>query len=367
MGINDLKLNDRIAELEAELKKTKYNKRTQNSVGLLKAKIARMRDEKHKKASTKLAVDTFAVRKTGDATAVLIGFPSAGKSTLLNVLSSAKSQVAAYAFTTLNVIPGILQYKKTRIQVLDVPGLIEGASRGKGRGREVIAAASSADLIILLVDAIHPEQLNVMRAELYNARIRMNVRKPEIKIVKKSTGGISLAGTFTRMDRDTAIALLRELKISNADVIMRQDLSAEEMIDAVEGNRKYVPGIIVVNKADLLDESAKERIKVIVNPDIFISAEKAEGIDEMKELIFQRLELVRVYCKEVGKPADMSEPIVLKKGATLKIVCEKLHRGFVKRFRFARIWGKSVKFAGQKVLKLEHEVADEDVVEVHVS
>lgn len=367
MGINDLKLNERIAELEEELKKTKYNKRTQHAVGLLKAKIARLREEKHRKASTKLAVDTFAVRKTGDATAVLIGFPSAGKSTLLNRITDAKSRIAAYAFTTLDVIPGILHYKKTRIQVLDVPGLIEGASRGKGRGREVIAAASSADLIILLVDALHPEQANMMKQELYNARIRMNVRKPEIKINKKATGGINITGTFTKMDKETAIALLRELKISNADAIMRQDLTPEELIDAVEGNRKYVPGIIAVNKADLLDETIRERIKSMINPDIFISAETGEGTGEMKELIFQRLGLARVYCKEVGKTADMDEPMVLKKGATLKNVCEKLHRDFVKRFRFARIWGKSVKFAGQKVLKLEHQVSDEDIVEVHVS
>lgn len=163
MGINDAKLNEKIAAFEEELKNTKYNKRTQRSIGLLKAKIARLRDEKHKKATAQLAADGFAVKKTGDATAALIGFPSAGKSTLLNKITDADSAVAAYAFTTLTVIPGVLNYKKTRIQILDVPGLIEGASGGKGRGKEVLAAASNADLIILLVDATAPEQLQVMK------------------------------------------------------------------------------------------------------------------------------------------------------------------------------------------------------------
>ena len=163
MGINDAKLNEKIAAFEEELKNTKYNKRTQRSIGLLKAKIARLRDEKHKKATAQLAADGFAVKKTGDATAALIGFPSAGKSTLLNKITDADSAVAAYAFTTLTVIPGMLNYKKTRIQILDVPGLIEGASGGKGRGKEVLAAASNADLIILLVDATAPEQLQVMK------------------------------------------------------------------------------------------------------------------------------------------------------------------------------------------------------------
>ena len=146
MGINDAKLNEKIAAFEEELKNTKYNKRTQRSIGLLKAKIARLRDEKHKKATAQLAADGFAVKKTGDATAALIGFPSAGKSTLLNKITDADSAVAAYAFTTLTVIPGMLNYKKTRIQILDVPGLIEGASGGKGRGKEVLAAASKRRL-----------------------------------------------------------------------------------------------------------------------------------------------------------------------------------------------------------------------------
>ncbi|MEK6863706.1 MAG: GTP-binding protein [Nanoarchaeota archaeon] len=368
MGINDAKLNEKIAAFEEELKNTKYNKRTQRSIGLLKAKIARLRDEKHKKATAQLAADGFAVKKTGDATAALIGFPSAGKSTLLNKITDADSAVAAYAFTTLTVIPGMLNYKKTRIQILDVPGLIEGASGGKGRGKEVLAAASNADLIILLVDATAPEQLQVMKNELYEARIRMNMKKPEIRIMKKSTGGITLsAGNLTKMDKATAIAMLRELKVNNADVVLRGDVSPDELIDIVEANRRYVSGIIVVNKMDAVDNAALEKIKAMIKPDLFISAEKDMGLNELKELIFQRLKFVRVYCKEASKNADLNDPMVLSEGATVKDVCDKLHRDFVKRFRFARIWGKSVKFDGQKVLKLEHKVHDEDVVEVHVS
>ncbi|MDI6737712.1 MAG: GTP-binding protein [Nanoarchaeota archaeon] len=368
MGINDTKLNEKIAEFEEELRTTKYNKRTQRSVGLLKAKIARLRDEKHKKATAKIAADGFAVKKTGDATAALIGFPSAGKSTLLNKITDADSRVAAYAFTTLTVIPGILNYKKTRIQILDVPGLIEGASEGKGRGKEVLAAASNADLIILLVDAAAPEQLQVMKHELYEARIRMNMKKPEIKISKKPTGGISLScGNLTKMDKATAIAMLHELRVNNADVVLRGDVSPDELIDIVEGNRRYVPGIIIITKVDAVDNAALEKVKALLKPDLCISAEKNIGLNELKELIFQRLKLVRIYCKEAGKNADMNEPMVLAEGATIKNVCDKLHRGFVNRFRFARIWGSSVKFDGQKVLKLEHKVADEDVVEVHVN
>ncbi|MBU4242427.1 MAG: GTP-binding protein, partial [Nanoarchaeota archaeon] len=84
MGIVDHKLNEKIQEFEEELKKTKYNKRTQGAVGLLKAKIARLKGEKTAKSSKKVHAQGWSVRKSGDATAVLVGFPSVGKSTLIN-------------------------------------------------------------------------------------------------------------------------------------------------------------------------------------------------------------------------------------------------------------------------------------------
>jgi GTPase involved in cell partitioning and DNA repair len=71
------------------------------------------------------------------------GFPSVGKSTLLSNLSGVYSEVAAYEFTTLTTVPGVIRYKGAKIQLLDLPGIIEGAKDGKGRGRQVIAGASS--------------------------------------------------------------------------------------------------------------------------------------------------------------------------------------------------------------------------------
>ena len=83
----------------------------------------------------------FDVSKSGDARIALVGFPSVGKSTFLSKVTKTKSEVAAYSFTTLTAIPGVLEYGGAEIQVLDLPGIIEGASEGKGRGRQVISAA----------------------------------------------------------------------------------------------------------------------------------------------------------------------------------------------------------------------------------
>lgn len=83
----------------------------------------------------------------------LAGFPSVGKSTLLTQLTGTKSETAAYEFTTLTCIPGVIHYNNAKIQLLDLPGIIEGAAEGKGRGRQVIAVAKSADLVLMVLDA----------------------------------------------------------------------------------------------------------------------------------------------------------------------------------------------------------------------
>src|SRR3989344_3756215 len=100
---------ERIKQLEEELKNTKYNKSTQHHIGLVKAKLARLK-EKLEKGSSKGASKGFNVRRSGDATVILVGYPSVGKSTLLNKLTNANSQIGDYDFTTLDVIPGIMEY-----------------------------------------------------------------------------------------------------------------------------------------------------------------------------------------------------------------------------------------------------------------
>jgi len=86
----------------------------------------------------------------------MIGFPSVGKSTLLTKLTGTESKIAAYEFTTLTCIPGNIYYKGSKIQLLDLPGIIEGAKDGKGRGRQVIAVARTCNLICIVLDATRP-------------------------------------------------------------------------------------------------------------------------------------------------------------------------------------------------------------------
>ncbi len=357
--------NDQIKQLEDEISKTKYNKATQHHVGLVKAKIAKLR-EKQEKRSSKSAGTGFAVKKSGDASVVLIGFPSVGKSTLLNALTNANSKTAAYAFTTLTVVPGLMEYNHAKIQVLDVPGIVEGASKGVGRGKEVLSMVQNSDLVIIVLDPTSSKQLPALQKELYDAKVRVNQRKPDVKITNTGIGGIQIASTVKlTLDKRTIIDILREMGVNNAMVLIREDISVEQLIDVIEGNKKYIPAAIVMNKADMLSKKEEEEFKKDLKVDLFISAASGTNIEKLKEVMYKKLNFINVYCKEVGKKADMDVPVIMREKATVKDVCDKLHRNFANRFRFAKIWGKSAKFPGQ-TKGLEHVLLDQDIVEVHL-
>ena len=360
-------IQEKIKELELELSTTKYNKRTQNAVGLLKAKIARLKREHTKKSKGKKG-EGYVIKRSGDRTVIILGFPSVGKSTLLNKLTNANSEIGDYDFTTLRIVPGLMDYKGAKIQILDVPGIIEGASSGKGRGKEILACVNSADLAIFLVDIKKADSSDILKEEVYNFNIRINTEKPEINIVKKQKGGISITSFVKTKELNKKLIkdILKEFKIHNADVTIRKDCKVDQFIDAVEGNKKYIPGIVVLNKIDTVSDKKIKELKKKINFDVCTSAEKGTNIGRLKELIFERLELIRIYCKEKGKEADTNEPLIMKRNSSLKDMCIKLHKDFINKFRFARIWGKSVKHDRQRIMNLDHKLEDGDVVELYV-
>lgn len=359
--------NTQIKELEEQISRTKYNKKTQHAIGLYKAKLARLKEAQEKRSTGGKKGEGYSVKKSGDASVILCGFPSVGKSTLLNALTNAESRVAAYAFTTLTVIPGLLNYKSAKIQILDVPGIMHGAAAGTGRGKEVLAVMRNADLALIIIEVNYPGHLRVLRKEIYESGLRLDERPPNVRITKKERGGIDVASTvkLTKADAATIKAVLKEFRIHNADVVIREDISIEQLIDVVEGNKIYISSIVVLNKIDMVSSTKVEELRKKVKPDLCISGEQKTGIEELKELIFRKLDFIRVYCKEAGKKADLEIPLIMKRGSTIKDVCEKLHRDFVTKFKFARVWGRSAKFPGQKFM-LSHILTDKDVVEIHL-
>jgi len=360
-------VNEQIKDLEDELAKTKYNKRTQFHIGLVKAKIARLREKQASRSGGKKG-EGYAVKKSGDATVVLLGFPSVGKSTLLNTLTNANSAVGHYAFTTLTVIPGSMEYKHAKIQILDVPGIVQGAAAGTGRGKEVLQVIRNANLVLIIVDVFHPEHYPVILKEVFSTGVRLNQRRPDIRITKTMRGGLQIGKTvpLPELSDESIRSIMKEFKVVNANVLIREPINADQLIDAIQKNCVYTNAITVLNKIDMIPPADLERIKQEIRPDLCISAEKQMNIPELRELIFQGLEFMRVYCKDPGKQPDMEVPVIIRRDSTVEEFAQRLHKDFIHRFRFARVWGDSVKFAGQKQ-SLKHVLKDKDIVELHIA
>ncbi len=356
---------EKIKRIEDDIHRTQVNKKTEHHVGLLRAKLARLRHEQEEQQARKSTSGAgYDVKKSGDATVVLVGLPSVGKSTLLNRLTNARSKVAAYQFTTLEVVPGVLEYDGARIQVLDLPGIIAGASYGRGLGRRVLSVARKADLILFLVDVFQPEGRDLLVKELNSIGIRVDQPPPNVVIEKTTSGGISVNSTvtLTKMSEPLVKEILRIYGISSARVVIREDVTDEQLIDVMLGSRIYIPSLTVMNKVDLVNAGFTNAIQAKL-PYAFvpISAESNINIEALKQEIHRKLDFIRIYMKRRGSETDFKEPMIVRKGSSVLEVCNKVHRSMKDEFRYAQIWGRSAKFDGQKV-GLEHRLMDEDII-----
>ena len=343
---------------------------TEYHLGQLKAKLAKLRTQLQEPApgASKGGGEGFEVARFGDGRIALIGFPSVGKSTLLTALTGTKSEAAAYEFTTLTCIPATIHYNDAKLQLLDLPGIIEGAVHGRGRGRQVIAVCKSADLLLMVLDAARPHAHKaILTAELEAVGIRLNRRPPDIYFKKKKTGGVAVNATvpLTRLDDKLVCRILAEYKIHNAEVLLREDCTADDLIDVIEGNRRYVRCVYVYNKIDVC---SIEEVDAIARLDhaVPVSASADLNLDRLLATVWAEMALVRVYTKKVGGKPDFAEPVVLstdRGGTSVRALCEHVHRDMVRELAYALVWGRSSKHYPQRT-GLSHGLADEDVVQL---
>jgi ribosome-interacting GTPase 1 len=206
--------------------------------------------------------------------------------------------------------------------------------------------------------------------ELKKGGIRPNQSPPNVSIKRKDRGGVSISSTvkLTHMEYDTIAAIFREYGYINADIVVREDLTEDRLIDSMANNRIYIPALVVLNKIDLVSKTDLRNIKKTLGdmPVLAISAKDRVGITDLRDSIFEKLDFIRIYMKPQGKKADYSEPLVIKRDSSIGNVCDIIHRTFKKRFRYANIWGNSAKFPGQTV-GMRHILQDGDVLTIVVS
>ncbi|KAL4870540.1 hypothetical protein BDV12DRAFT_55665 [Aspergillus spectabilis] len=361
-------ITDKIKEIEDEMRRTQKNKATEYHLGLLKGKLARLRAQLLEPTGGSSGGGAgFDVSKSGDARVALVGFPSVGKSTFLSKITKTKSEAAAYSFTTLTAIPGVLEYGGAEIQILDLPGIIEGASEGKGRGRQVISAAKTSDLILMVLDATKKaEQRALLEAELDAVGIRLNKEPPNIYLKAKKAGGMKI--TFQTppkyLDEKIIYNVLRDYKMLNCEVLVRDEYATiDDFIDVImKDHRKYIPCLYVYNKVDsvsieFLDQLAREPHTAVM------SCELDLAVTDVVERIWKELRLMRVYTKRKGVEPDFSEALIVRSNSTIEDVCDQIHRTLKETFKYALVWGASARHVPQRV-GLSHVVADEDVVSI---
>ena len=361
-------ITDRIQAVQDELARTQKNKATEYHIGLLKGKLARFKQMlvEPPGGSGSSSGQGFEVAKAGHARVALIGFPSVGKSSLLSKITRTKSEVASYAFTTLTSVPGVLNYDGAEIQVLDLPGIIEGAAEGKGRGRQVVATARTADLILMVLDATKPEsQRKILEGELENIGVRLNKPVPDVDFRIKQTGGVKVTYVQppTNLDDKVIAGILRDYRIMNADVLIRDpNITIDDFIDVINhDHRSYITCLYCYNKIDAVSLEETDRLARLPNS-VVCSVQEDLALEDLRGRIWDMLKLNRVFTKPKGSKPDLAEPVIVRqRRSTIEDFCNMIHRDFKDKFKYAMVWGTSVKHSPQKC-GLAHKINDEDVV-----
>ena len=357
----------KIDELQEQYSKTKYNKATNKYLGMLRAKIAKVKRDME--STSRKAGTGYSVRKSGNATVVFVGFPNAGKSSLLRALTGVDSKVADYAFTTLDVIPGMLEYNGAKIQMLDLPGLIQGAHIGRGGSMKVISVVRIADLVLFVIDINNYANLYQLIEELNLLSIRVNKRKPKIRFEEGKVGGAHIEANGHRIpNKDIILNILNEFKIFNGELIFYEDATEDMFIDFIANNCVYMRGVVALNKIDTVSQEKMESVKKEIEQRtgmkvIPISAKMLSNLPDLKRDVFNILDLIRVYLKPKDGEPDFEKPLVLDKSSTVLDVVKKINTKLVKDARFAYVSGPSSKFANQRV-GVEHTMKDGDVITI---
>ena len=362
-------ITEKIKALEKMYSTIPKHKGTEKMRLSIKQRLSKYKEKLEKSKVKRGRGPTFSVKKEGAAQVALVGLPNSGKSSILNVLTRANSVVASYPLTTRIPTPGMLEYNDIQLEIVDMPSIIKDISMGKGFGFQLIDAIRNADALSIIVDLSKDpvRDMEIILNELYRSGFRINKRKPEIEIKKFSSGGIVIRGKEYVSDVHEIKKMLVEHKISNALVVIKEKTSLEEFLDSLNRNLSYKKAFIIGSKNDLenCDKNLETFRKRYSEFGILsLSAEKKINIEQVKEKIYEILDIVRVFTKSPGSEPDYP-PIAMKRGATILDVAKEVHKQFYKNFKYAKVWGRSVKYDGQRAGG-DHVVGEGDIVEIHI-
>jgi ribosome-interacting GTPase 1 len=305
---------EKIACLEEMLSTIPKHKGTDHLRADYRRQLSRLKSESQSRKRASAQQSAFRVEREGAGQAVLVGPTNVGKSALLAALTNASPQVDPAPYTTWRPAPGMMLVEDVQVQLVDTPPL----------DREYVEPA--------LIDLIRRTDLVLPVVDLQ---------------------------TFPQQQLLETMAILSENRIVPAFLPMRQPATSPATV---------LPFLVIANKCD--DESLDEICEIFLEllqedwPMLAVSALTGRGLDRLKQAVFEQLELVRVYAKPPGKDPDYEQPFVLKKGATVEQLAGRVHKDFLEKLKYARVWG-SAEFDGQMVQR-DYVLQDGDVVELRL-
>ncbi|MFX1277192.1 MAG: GTPase [Promethearchaeota archaeon] len=373
-------IEEKIKKLEEFLSLVPKHKATEKIVALNKSRLAKLKRElEEKKLRTKStkSISPFSIKKEGIQVVLISDFhtPGAGKTTLLNFLTgAAKDKIGK--FTALPEI-GIYDYNNIRFQIVDMPSLMEDASKGIGNGKEILAQIRSADLICLIVDLSrnYKTQLDLLLNELYIADIRLNVPPPPISIEKTGSNKIQVfyltKAAKANKNMEDLTNKIKEIVfengIRNGIVKIKGKIILDDVVDALTTAVVYKKAIIIATKGDLphteekfecLRKEYSKQFPIIIG----ISISKKTFPPDFGNVILNYLGKIKIYTQNAGIVAE--KPLVIDENSTVKDVALKIHRSFYELFDHAIIIRKTARQKRKKV-GLDYEVKDMDIIELH--
>jgi len=302
---------EKLAALEEMLATIPKHKGTDKMQADIKRRIAKLR-ERQSHGSRGKGRSEVHVDHEGAGQVTLVGTPCCGKSSLLAALTNARPEIADYPFSTLRPGPGMMRFEDVSIQLVDLPPLTPEYTESW-----VYNIIRDSDLALLLID------------------------------------GATSENPATVLDEYRRLALERHVLLA----VGAADESGDE-------RTRRVPCRVVVTKSDLSGARERSSQLAVDPPPVLVSTATGEGLDVLPRAVFDALEILRVYTKLPGKPADLHEPYTLPRGSTVLDAARIVHREFVDRLKYVRVWG-SGRFDGQQV-PTDHALRDKDIVEIHV-
>jgi ribosome-interacting GTPase 1 len=305
---------EKIKALEVMMAVIPKHKGTEKLRGQLKSRMAKLKADLQKRPTVGRAEQAYTIKREGAAQVILLGTPNSGKSTLFSKVTHAYSETADYPFTTKKPVPGMMRFENLQIQMVDTPPIqLDHVEPGFSN------LIRNGDAILIVVDLTEDPtfQMEILVEELNRMKIRM--------AGKETIPPLESGGAATK-----ALLLGNKIDVKNT----------------MEAYRSF-------------EAHFKEAFPILP-----ISAKEGMNFDALKKEVYGLLDILRVYTKVPGGEPDLMEPVILKKGSTVEDVALSIHKDFLKKFRYAKIWG-SGKFNGQMV-KRDYHVSEGDVIELHI-